>query len=189
MPPTEEILHSCRKLGLACEVFPTDEMSSILASLACFPMYMVANVDAWTSDVEFRVPVLDWPGAEKIRESFVLGVEEARFDLEERHTQLLRTLLGQAKPSDLVIYEYALDTLRVALMVVARDVAERLRVAIASTVVAVARASGERLGGLGPKITPQEQACIDRIDAVLDLSASSEAAKVLRGFAHDAMSF
>ncbi len=189
MSPTDEIMNRCRKLGLECDTFPTDKMSSVLGALACFPMYMVANVDAWTNDVEFRVPILDWAGSEKIREAFVLGYQESNFNLERDHGLLLKTLLSNTKPSDLVIYEYALSTLRRAIKIVSADLAEHLRVAIAQTIVAVARASGEGLGGSGPKITPQEQFCIDDIDEALGLSSSKRAAEVLQQAGREPMSF
>ena len=64
-----DVLERCRKLGLQCDAIPTDSMSSVVAALSCFPMYMVANVDAWTSDKQFRVPILDLPGSEHVREA------------------------------------------------------------------------------------------------------------------------
>lgn len=189
MNSTEEIMNRCRKLGLECETFPIDEMSSALAALACYPMYMVANVDAWTNDVEFRIPILDWPGFEKIRESFVLGAKEAKFKLEKDHGLVLQTLLQKAKPSDLVIYEFALETLQLVLQTVTTSLAEQIRAAIAQTIVAVAKASGEGIGGSGPKITPQEQFCIDDIGEALELSASQQAAATLGDLATEPMSF
>lgn len=179
MRKSDEIMDRCRRLGLECETFPVDEMSSAMAALMCFPMYMVANVDAWTNDVEFRVPILDWPGSEKIRESFVLGWEEAKFNLEKDHRIVLQTLLWKAKPSDLVIYEFALETLKLALATVTAGLAERIRVTVAQTIVAVAKASGEGLGGSGPKVTPQERFCIDDIGEALQLSAAPRAAAIL----------
>jgi hypothetical protein len=46
-------------------------------------------------------------------------------------------------------------------------------------VVAVAQASGEGFLGTGPKISPEERACIAQIDRELSLSASAPAAKIL----------
>ncbi len=46
-------------------------------------------------------------------------------------------------------------------------------------IVAAAEASGEGLLGTGPKVSPQEKACIKQIDSVLSLSDSEAAAAVL----------
>lgn len=180
MPPTQsEIVDRCRKLGLQCDTIPTDSMSSVLAALSCFPMYMVANVNAWTSDTQFRVPILDLPGSEQIRESFVLGTQEGRLDIEKHHRRVLSTLVAHAKPCDLVFYEYALETLRLSLGILTPSLAENVRAAVARMIVAVAKASGEEIGGTGPKISPQERACIEVINETLSLSDADSAAAVL----------
>ena len=189
MSLSDDFMVRCRKLGLECDEFPTSEMSSVLAALACFPMHMVANVDAWTNDTEFRVPVFDLPGAEKIREAFVLGMQEADFDLIPEHRQLLLTLVGKAKPSDLVIYEYALETLQIAFRMLSENLTERVRREIARSIVAVAKASGEGLGGSGPKVTPQEQFCIDDINEALRLDSSDVARTVLEKVGKEPMSY
>jgi len=180
MPPTQsDILTRCRKLGLNCDAIPTDSMSSVLAALSCFPMYMVANVDAWTSDTQFRVPLLDLPGIEHIREAFELGSQESRLNIDKSHRRVLGTLVANAKPCDLVFYEYALETLRITLGVLTPGLAEQVRAAVARMIVAVAKASGEGFGGTGPKISPQERACIEVINEILSLSESESAAAVL----------
>ena len=174
-----DILERCHKLGLKCDTIPTDSMSSLLAALSCFPMYMVANVDAWTSDTQFRVPILDLPGSEHIRESFVLGTQEGTLEIEKHHRRVLGTLVANAKPCDLILYEYALETLRITLGVLTPSLAAKVRTAVARMIVAVARASGEGIGGSGPKITPQERACIEVINETLSLSETESAAAVL----------
>ena len=180
MAPTQsEIVDRCRKLGLQCDTIPTDSISSVLAALSCFPMYMVANVDAWTSDTQFRVPILDWPGSEHIRESFVLGTQEGEFEIEKHHSRVLSTLVTNAKPDDLVFYEYALETLRLSLGILAPSLAEKVRVAVARMILTVAKASGEGIGGSGPKISPQERACIEKISETLSLTETEPAAAVL----------
>jgi len=159
------VVDRCCKLGLECSDMPTDQLSSALAALSCFPMYMVANVDAWTSDRQWHVPILDLPGSEHLREALALGMQEGKFDISKEHGHILGTLVSGAKPCDLVIYEYALETLRQAM-------AEGM-------IVVVAEASGEGLLGTGPKVSPQEEACIKQIDSVLSLSDSTAAAAVL----------
>ncbi len=174
-----DVVNRCRKLGLQCDTIPTDSMSSVLAALSCFPMYMVANVDAWASHKKFRVPILDLPGSEHIRESFVLGAQEGKLEIEKQHRGVLGTLVTNAKPCDLIFYEYALETLRGALGMLTPSLAESVRAAVARMIVAVAKASGEGIGGTGPKISPQERACIEAINETLSLSESESAAAVL----------
>jgi hypothetical protein len=177
-----EIIDRCRKLGLQCDTIATDKASSVLAALSCFPMYMVANVHAWTSDTQFRVPLLDLPGSEHIRESFVLGSQEGKFDIEEAHRRVLSTLVSNPKPSDLVFYEYALETLQMAFAILTPNVVDNFRVAIARMIVAVAKASGEGVGGTGPKVNPQEASCIKLIIETLSLTDSDSAAELLAEF-------
>lgn len=172
-----QLTERCRKLGLRCDDLPTDSLSSALAALACFPMYMVANVHGWTSDRQFRVPLFDLPGSEHIREVFEIGQQE--LEMAKEHHRVLDTLLTQAKPPDLVIYEYALDTLKGLLPLLTPALAGRVREAIAKMVVAVAQASGEGILGTGKKVSPEERACIAQIDQELLLSANASAAKIL----------
>jgi hypothetical protein len=168
------------KLGLRCSELPTDRLSSPLAALACFPMYMVANVHAWTTARQFHVPLLDLPGSEHIRESFAIGKQEAALEMTREHRRVLGSLLTHARPPDLVIYEYALETLKGLLPLLAPSLADQVRAAIARMVVAVAQASGEGFLGTGEKISPEERACIAQIDRELSLSASARAAETLK---------
>ena len=89
-------------------------------------------------------------------------------------------LLGSnAKPSDLVIYEYALETLQMVLGTLTASLAERVRSAVAQMIVAVARASGELVGGTGPKVSEYEKACIAQISEALSLGKSRSTASTL----------
>ncbi|MCH2201221.1 MAG: hypothetical protein MK102_04570 [Fuerstiella sp.] len=45
---------------------------------------------------------------------------------------------GNAKPSNLVVYEYALETLRLAFDTLASSPVEKLRAVVAQTIIAVA---------------------------------------------------
>jgi hypothetical protein len=176
---SDEIVGRCQKLGIECEELPTEQITSGLATLACFPMYMVANVHAWTGDTQWKMPVLDLPGAEHIREAFELGKQQSGLGLDKQHRQLLSTLLNNAKPSDLVIYDYASDTIKAALVEVTPDVADTLRAGIAQMIVAVAKASGKGLLGTGKKISDNERACIMHIADELSLNESEAANKAL----------
>jgi hypothetical protein len=180
MPVSEAwLVERCRKLGLACDAVPTERLSSVLAALACFPMYMVANEHHWTTDRKWHIPFLDLPGFEKIREGFVIGEEEAAFDLSKEHKRVLGSLLASGKPSDLVVYEYALETLREFLTLATPPLAERVRTAVAHMIVAVAQAAGKGLFGTGTKISPEEKSCIGQISRELSLQASPAAAAIL----------
>lgn len=174
------LIERCRKLGLTCDEVATDHISSPLAALACFPMYMVANVHAWSSDKQFRVPIVDLPGSEHIREAFAIGKQESSFEMAKEHRRVLGTLVGHAKPSDLVIYEYALETLKDLLLEVTPQIAEKVRAAVARMIVAVAQASGEGFLGTGPKISPEEQACILEIANKLSLQTTPASAAILK---------
>lgn len=177
-----QLAERCRKLGLSCDTIPTDRMSSVVAALSCFPMYMVANLHAWTTDKQWHLPALDLPGAEQIREAFAIGqAEPGSGEITKEHRRILGTLLTNAKPSDLVIYEYALETLEQLLGELAPPVAEQVRAGVARMIVAVAQASGEGWLGTGPKLGPEEAACIRQISDQLSLPASPAAAALLTG--------
>lgn len=173
-----EIQARCAKLGLHGDL-PTDRISSTLAALACFPMYMVANVHGWTTNRQFRVPLLDLPGAEHIRESFEIGKQEGALEMTKDHRRVLGYLVSHVKPSDLVMYEYALETLKGVLPLLTPPLADQVRAAVAKMIVAVAQASGEGFLGTGEKIDAEERACIGQIDRELSLSTSSVAARIL----------
>jgi hypothetical protein len=177
---SSQLLDRCRKLGLTCEEVPTDRLSSPLAALACFPMYMIANVHAWTTDMQWSLPIVDLPGFEHIREAFAIGEQESPLPIAKEHRRVLGTFISNARPSDLIVYEFALETLKGILLEVSPKVAETLRIAIARMIVAVAQASGEGWLGTGPKISPEEKACIDKIANELSLRATPAAAGILK---------
>jgi hypothetical protein len=167
-------------LGLKCDEVPVDRVTSPIAALACFPMYMVANVHGWTADRQFKVPVLDLQGIEAIREAFVIGEEEARLEMTAEHRKVVDSMLSPARPPDRVVYEYALETLKRYLAVAQPGVAERLRTLVARSVVDVAKASGKGLFGTGEKVSPQERESIAHIAAELRLADTPKAAEILK---------
>ncbi|GAB4158238.1 MAG: hypothetical protein Tsb009_35420 [Planctomycetaceae bacterium] len=184
MSSNHTIEERLRKLGLQPadgELERKDQLSSSLAALSCFPMYMVANVHAWTPDRQWKVPVVDIPGFEQIREAYAIEKQEATMSMTKEHRALLGTLLWEARPMDLVMYEYALETLAMCLDDCDDDIANSVRTVVARTIMAVAKASGEGLFGTGEKISAEEQACIDQIAQTLDLRASETAADILDG--------
>jgi hypothetical protein len=174
-----ELVKRCNKLGLRCDELEPDHLSSTLAALSCFPMYMVANVHGWTSDRQFHIPLVDVPGSEAIREAFEIGKQQGALELTQEHRRVVGTLLSHAKASDLVIYEYALETLSGVLALLSESLAERVRTAIARMIVAVAQASGKGVLGAGSKVSPEERACIGQIDRTLSLAACPRAAAIL----------
>lgn len=176
----DPIAERLTKLGLECDSVPRDSLSSAMAALSCFPMYMVANVHAWTKGEQWSIPLVDVPGFEAIREAFVIGREEKHLDLQPAHRHLLGTLLGRAKPSDRVIYEYALDTLAQFLQEADPHLAEQIRTAVAHMIVRVAQASGDGLLGSGEKVSRHEYQAIQHIAEVLQLRDAKEAAGILQ---------
>jgi hypothetical protein len=177
-PATSEVLSRLQMLGLKCDDVALDRLSSPIAALACYPMYMVANLHGWTSDRQFRVPLLDIPGSEAIREAFVIGEEEARLDLAAEHRKVVDSLLSN---TDKVLYEHALETLKEYLAIAQPAVADRVRTLVARMIVHVAKAAGKGIFGTGEKVSPQERECISHIAAELRLSEAPKAAEILKG--------
>jgi hypothetical protein len=180
----QSIQDRLKKLGLepeADESAGASNLSSAFAALSCFPMYMVSNVHAWTADKQWVVPVFDIPGFEQLREAFAIEQQETTLAISKDHRSVLGTLLWKARPMDLVMYEYALDTLGLCLDECDDNVANKVRATVARTIMAVAKASGERLFGTGEKISPEEQTCIDQIAKTLDLHACERASSILDG--------
>ena len=116
--------------------------------------------------------------------SFQLAVadpsEERKLSIEKPHAAVLKSLLSHAKPSDRVIYEYALETLKQFLDAAEASVAEQTRTAVARMIVRVARASGEGLFGTGDKVSRHEEACVKHIADDLSLRSSPAAAEALK---------
>jgi hypothetical protein len=167
-------------LGLMCDEVPLDRPSSPIAALACFPMYMVANVHGWTADRQFKIPFLDIPGVEAIREAYVIGEEEARLGMDPEHRKVVDSMLTTARPPDRVIYEYALETLKQYLTLAQPAVGNWLRTGVARMIVDVAKASGKGLFGSGEKVSPQERECINRLAVELRLEDTAKAAEILK---------
>ena len=177
---SEQIVAGLQKLGLQCDEVPLDRLCSATAALVCFPMYMVANVHAWTKESQFQVPVIELPGAEAIREALAIGKQESKFDISKEHRDVLRNLLAGAKASDRMIYKDALETIALLLATVKPKLADRIRTGIARMILAVAEAAGKGFLGTGEKISPEERDCIEQIASKLSLADSESAAKILQ---------
>jgi hypothetical protein len=175
----EHVRERLELLGLATAEVPTDRLNSATMTLTCFPMYMVANVDELNGEHGFRIPFFDLPGIETLRESYVIGTQEQYLDLDREHRRLLTSMLGHARPCDRVIYEHALETLRLLLEVAEPELAANVRTGIAKTIVAVAKASSGGFFGIGRKVSPNERVCIERIATLLDLHTVAEAEQAL----------
>jgi hypothetical protein len=175
-----EVVARLQMLGLKCQEAPLDRVTSPIAALACFPMYMVANVHGWTSDRQFKIPFLDIQGMEAFREAFVIGEEEARLELTPEHRKVVDSMLTVSRPPDRVVYEYALETLKQYLAIAQPAVGDALRTLVARMVVDVAKASGKGILGTGEKVSPQERECIGHIAAELSLTKTAQAAEILR---------
>jgi hypothetical protein len=139
-------------------------------------MYMVANVHVWTTDRPARSAVWNLPDLETLRTSFEIGKQESQWEIDEAHRRVLRDLLAAPKPSDLLVYEFALETLRALLAEAGAEFAATLRTGIARMIVAVANASGDGFLGTGEKISPEERACIRRINSELGLDQTEAGA-------------
>jgi hypothetical protein len=177
-PTTSEVVSRLQMLGLKCDDVPLDQVCSPIAALACFPMYMVANVHGWTSDRQFKVPLLDIAGSEAFREAFAIGEEEARLDMAAEHRKVVDSLLSN---TDQVLYEHALETLKEYLAIAQPAVVDRVRTLVARMIVHVAKAAGKGIFGTGEKVSPQERECINHIAAEVRLSETPNAAEILKG--------
>jgi hypothetical protein len=175
-----QVVSRLQMLGLKCDDVPVDQVSSAIAALACFPMYMVANVHAWTSDRQFKVPLFDIPGFEAMREAVVIGEEEGRLEMMTEHRKVVDSMLSTPRPPDRVVYEYAIQTLKEYLAIAPPAVVAKLRTAVARMIVEVAKASGKGIFGTGEKVSPQERDCINHIAAELRLADTPKAAEHLK---------
>jgi hypothetical protein len=169
-----------QKLGLACDDVATDALQSATASLMCFPMYMVSNVHGWTGDRQFLLPVIKAHGLEAFREAIAIGREKSSLDIEEAHERVLDGMLASGRPSDLVVYEYALETLRLFLDHASPELATTVRTRVADMVVNVASAAGKKLFGAEDKVSPEERSCIEQISNALQLRKAPAAEVRLR---------
>ena len=143
-PATSEVVSRLQMLGLKCEDVPLDGCVFPIAALACFPMYMVANVHGWTSERKFKVPLLDIAGPEAFREAFAIGEEEARLDMAPEHRKVVDSLLSN---TDQVLYEHAMETLKEYLAIAQPAVVDRVRTLVARMIVHVAKAAGKGIFG------------------------------------------
>jgi hypothetical protein len=176
---TSEVVSRLQMLGLKCADVSLDQIGSPITALACFPMYMVANVHGWTSDRQFKIPVLDIQGLEAYREAFVIGKEESGLQMTPEHRKLVDSMLTAVRPADRIIYAYALETLKQYLVIAQPAVSERIRTLVAWMIVDVAKASGKAIFGTGDKVSPQERECINHIATELGLTDTARAAEIL----------
>ena len=176
----DDLVHRLYLLGLNCEDVALNQAESATLALSCFPMYMVANVHAFTDDKQWKLPAFDLPGFESLRESHAIGKQEKQFEINREHSRVLGSLLSQAKPSDLAIYDHAVQTLEVFFSVAEASVVDQMRSSIARMIVAVAEASGEGFFGSGEKVSEQEWYAIQKVDSRLGLRQSEAAREILQ---------
>jgi hypothetical protein len=167
--PSESLFDRLEKLGLQCDHISLDQLTSGTAALACFPMYMVANVHLWTNGSKTRLPVVNLPGPEVLREEIEINKQLAHWEVADEHRRVLGSLLSAAKPADRIVYDYALATLKQLIGEAGPALAETLRTGIARSVVAVAHAAGNGFLGNGKKVSAEERACIRQINDALGL--------------------
>jgi hypothetical protein len=142
-------------------------------------MYMVANTPAWMGNEQRRTKISRLLGIDSLREAFAIGKEEAKFDISSEHGQTLHQLLIAAKPTDEIVYEYALETLAMFLEDTTDDLTETIKMLVARGLVAVATASGEGWFGGGDELSSSQRNCIRQIVFVLKLNDSPSASTIL----------
>jgi len=157
-----------------------DEQAVIATTaLACFPMYMVANVATWSDDSDRHLKLSNLFNAASLRDAYAIGEQETRLEINAQHAAILHHLLTDARPPLLVVYEYGLETLRIFLSVANPDLVELVKMAVARMIVAVAKASGEGWFGAGGEPTDDQRKCIRLISEQLGLRHSPTASVVL----------
>lgn len=174
-----QVVERLNKLGIQCDGVPTHKLTSATTALSCFPMYMVASVATWSDDSDRQMKLNDVFGIASLREAYAIGEQETRLVLDAEHAAILHSLLTDAKPPLLVVYEYALETLRMFLSVANSDLVELVKMAVARMMVAVAMASGEGWFGVGGEPTDEQRKGIRLISEQLGLQDSPTASVVL----------
>lgn len=101
------------------------------------------------------------------------------FEIEHAHARELDRFLAEVRASDRIVYDYALETLRMFLDAAPEILANVIRDRVAEMIAGVAEASGKGAFGTGEKVSIRERECIQRIDVALDLRSSTGARSAL----------
>ena len=140
-----ELITRIKKLGIVCEHAPAMHcIDPAIAAVVCFPMNMVAGASVLIdSSDEERSKFKDLFNITGVREAFVIGEQESALAVSSEDLKALDCMLAFHRPSDVIIYEYALDTLSLYFTLANSDVVEMLKMVIARSIVAVSKAAGE----------------------------------------------
>ncbi len=176
-----ELISRLNKLGIKCEHAPlTDRIDAPIAAVACFPMYMVAGasvlIDSTDQDQMSFTKLFQITA---VREAFVIGEQENALSVSDADGKVLDGMLAFHRSADIIIYEYALDTLSLYFAIANADVVDLLKTVIARSVVAVSKAAGEGWFGGGGTPSDDQRTCIDTICLRLKLRESKTASVVL----------
>jgi hypothetical protein len=142
-------------------------------------MNMVASVSAWTDDADREAKLNDLLGIASVRDAYALAEQETALVIDADHEEILHDLFIAPKRTDVIVHEYALQTLRMFLSLANSDLVELIKAAVARMIVAVANASGEGWFGAGSKPTEDQRECICEIASTLELHESKTACVVL----------
>lgn len=80
-----DVIERLNKLGLQCKTVPTHKLSSATTALACFPMYMVANVATWSDDSDRHLKLSNLFNAASLRDAYAIGEQETRLEINAQH--------------------------------------------------------------------------------------------------------
>lgn len=181
-PSLETLKRRLVKLTLPEAEVPLDEFCSATSALACFPIYMVATASQWMQDDDDRTKLLNLVGFSELRNAYAAGKVEARLEISDLHAKTLEDMVRHAKATDVIIYDFALDTLSQYFQLATDEQVERTKQFIAKGVSKVAATSGEGWFGRGEDASRDQQACIEEIVERLQLASSGR----LRGLLADA---
>ena len=176
-----ELISRVNKLGIKCEHAPsTDRIDAPIAAVACFPMHMVAGASVLIDPTDRdQMSFKKLFHITAVREAFVIGEQESSLPVSDADVKVLDGMLAFHRAADIIIYEYALDTLSLYFTMANADVVDLLKTVIARSVVAVSKAAGEGWFGSGGTPSDDQRTCIDTICLRLKLRESKTASVVL----------
>jgi len=114
-----------------------------------------------------------------ISQPFIVALMVDLLEIEPGHRRTLGLLLKGAKAPDRIIYEYALETIRLFLDQATAPVGDAARAAVARSIVRVAEASSRGFFHT-QTVTQAERECIGHIASALRLDQSEQAVKDLK---------
>lgn len=169
------------KLGFECnEEIRNDTLQSPMLAVSSMPMYYVAAVLEFKEDSDLPESLLnDIFGVNRLREAFAANQVTQDMHLCYANESQLRALLVDRRKVDVIIYEFAVETIKMYLQVATPEIAAVVRNVVARGMVEVATASGNGWFGSGAEATAEQLDIISQIRDELQLDKSEVAKRFL----------